>query len=111
MTTDCLFCKIIQGAIPSKKVYEDEQVFAFEDIQPQAPTHVLVIPKQHSANLLETSDASTLGHVLNGVRSVAHQLGIHDFRTVINNGAEAGQSVFHLHAHILAGRPLSWPPG
>lgn len=111
MTADCLFCKIIQGEIPANKVFENDQVLAFEDISPQAPTHVLVIPKQHSANLLETSDLHTLGHVLEGIRQVAHQINAHDFRTIINNGAEAGQSVFHLHAHLLSGRPFSWPPG
>lgn len=111
MADDCLFCKILTGQIPSNKAAETDQVFAFHDIAPQAPTHVLVIHKTHTASLAETTDNSILAELSGGVRDIAKQLGLKDYRVVINNGAEAGQSVFHLHAHILAGRPLKWPPG
>lgn len=111
MTENCLFCKIITGEIPCKKAVETEHILAFHDISPQAPAHVLVIPKQHTASLSETDNATLLGHWMAGVQAVAQQLKLSDYRVVINNGAEAGQSVFHLHAHILGGRPLNWPPG
>ena len=111
MTADCLFCKIIAGDIPSQKAAETEHILAFHDITPQAPTHVLVIHKHHTTSLSETSDATLLGQWMAGVRDVAQQLQLSDYRVVVNNGAKAGQSVFHLHAHILAGRPLDWPPG
>jgi len=111
MATDCLFCKIIAGEIPSKKAAETENVLAFHDITPQAPTHVLVIHKQHTASLSDTTDEALLGQWMAGVRDVARQLNLSDYRVIVNNGPQAGQSVFHLHAHILAGRPLAWPPG
>jgi histidine triad (HIT) family protein len=111
MATDCLFCKIIAGDIPCQKAAETEHILAFHDITPQAPTHVLVIHKQHSASLSDTPDSLLLGQWMAGVRDVAQKLNLTDYRVVINNGAQAGQSVFHLHAHILAGRPLEWPPG
>ena len=111
---DCLFCKIIAGQIPAKKVYEDDKVFAFEDINPQAPTHVLIVPKQHIVGLKEAKpeDAEIIGYC----QLVAAQLGrerkIEDgYRTVYNVGPGAGQSVFHIHLHLLGGRPLKWPPG
>ncbi len=109
----CIFCKIVGGEIPSDTVYEDEHVLAFNDLHPQAPTHVLVIPKEHVESLgaFEESHRELAGHVLLAVPKIAEKLGITQFRTVANTGAEAGQSVFHLHLHILAGRPLSWPPG
>ena len=112
--TDCLFCKIIAGKIPSKKVYEDEKVFAFEDINPQAPTHVLIVPKQHIVGLKEAAaeDAEIIGYC----QLVAAKLGRErkietGYRTVYNVGPGAGQSVFHLHLHLIGGRALSWPPG
>ncbi len=111
MADDCLFCKILTGQIPSNKAAETDRVFAFHDIAPQAPTHVLVIHKTHTASLAETADNTILAELAGGIRDIANQLGLKDYRVVINNGAEAGQSVFHLHAHILAGRPLKWPPG
>jgi len=111
MATDCLFCKIIAGEIPSKKAAETENILAFHDITPQAPTHVLVIHKQHTTSLSDTADEALLGQWMAGVRDVAQQLNLSDYRVIVNNGAQAGQSVFHLHAHILAGRPLAWPPG
>lgn len=109
-----LFSKIIAREIPADIVYEDEHCLAFRDINPQAPTHVLLIPKQEIPRLADaqSSDQVLLGHLLLAASKVAQQLGIGDaFRLVINNGAEAGQTVFHLHLHILGGRSLHWPPG
>ncbi|WP_373532923.1 histidine triad nucleotide-binding protein [Vampirovibrio sp.] len=111
MTADCLFCNILAGNIPCQKLGETKTVLAFSDINPQAPTHALVIHKTHTASLSETNENQLLGELLGGARDVAQQLELGDYRLVINNGAAAGQSVFHLHAHILAGRPLKWPPG
>lgn len=114
MNADCLFCKIIAGTIPTKKVYEDERVFAFEDITPQAPTHVLIIPKKHIAGLKEATaeDAELLGHCQLAAAKIGRERGIEDgYRTVYNVGPRSGQSVFHLHLHLIGGRDLSWPPG
>jgi histidine triad (HIT) family protein len=112
--TDCLFCNIISGKIPSKKVYEDEDTFAFEDIKPHAPTHVLIIPKKHIVGLKEAKDeeAEIVGRCHLAAAEIARQRGIESgYRTVLNVGPGAGQSVFHLHVHLLGGRNLSWPPG
>lgn len=112
MTT--LFGKVIRREIPADIVYEDELCLAFRDINPQAPTHVLLIPKKEIDKLssADGADQALLGHLMLAAAKVARQLGVADaFRLVINNGAEAGQSVFHLHLHILAGRQLRWPPG
>jgi histidine triad (HIT) family protein len=112
--TDCLFCRIIAGEIPARKVFEDEHTFAFEDINPQAPTHVLVVPKKHICGLKEASveDADIIGRCHLTAAQLARQRGIEDgYRTVLNVGPGAGQSVFHLHVHLLGGRSLSWPPG
>ena len=109
-----LFGKIIRRELPADIVYEDELCLAFRDINPQAPTHVLLIPKQEIARLADAGagDQALLGHLLLAANKVARQLGIEDaYRLVVNNGAAAGQSVFHLHLHILAGRPMRWPPG
>jgi histidine triad (HIT) family protein len=114
MANDCLFCRVIRGEIPAKKVYEDEHSFAFEDINPQAPTHVLIIPKRHIVGLKEASpeDAQVIGHCHLVAAKLARERGIEDgYRTVYNVGPKAGQSVFHLHLHLVGGRPLSWPPG
>jgi histidine triad (HIT) family protein len=112
MTT--LFGKIIRREIPASIVYEDDLCLAFRDINPQAPTHVLLVPKKE-IDMLSTAtaeDQALLGHMMLAAGKVARQLGVGDtFRLVVNNGAEAGQSVFHLHLHILAGRKLHWPPG
>ena len=111
----CLFCKIVAGEIPAAKVYEDDQVIAFNDINPQAPMHVLVIPRDHIESLDDASqkDEGLLGHLLRVGARVANDLGHAEsgYRTVINTGEGAGQSVLHLHVHVLAGRPLNWPPG
>ena len=112
--TDCLFCKILAGRIPAKKVYEDEHTFAFDDINPQAPTHVLIIPRRHIVGLKEAedSDAEALGRCQLVAAKIARERGIESgYRTVYNVGPGAGQSVFHLHLHLLGGRALGWPPG
>jgi len=112
MTT--IFSKVIRREIPADIVYEDELCLAFRDINPQAPTHVLLIPKREIDSLSSANgaDQALLGHLMLAAAKVARQLGVGDaFRLVVNNGAEAGQSVFHLHLHILAGRKLRWPPG
>ena len=111
---DCLFCKIVEGKIPSKKVYEDEHTFAFEDIDPKAPTHVLVVPKKHLAGLKEatTADAEIIGRCHLTAAKIAKDRKIEDgYRTVLNVGPKSGQSVFHLHVHLLGGHDLRWPPG
>jgi histidine triad (HIT) family protein len=111
---DCLFCRIIRGEIPAKKVYENEQVFAFEDIDPKAPTHVLVVPRKHFAGLKEArgEDAEWIGRCHLAAAHIARQRNIENgYRTVLNVGPGAGQSVFHLHVHLLGGRALGWPPG
>ncbi len=112
---DCIFCKIVAGEIPAAKVYEDERAVAFRDINPQAPTHALVIPRAHVASLNDASesDEALLGHLLLVAARVARDEGRAEagYRTVVNTNADAGQTVFHLHVHVLAGRRLSWPPG
>lgn len=112
---DCIFCRIIKGDIPAKKVYEDDEVLAFHDINPQAPTHVLVIPKKHIPFVaeLDESDAPLMGKVILAGKKIARELKLHreGFRMVINNGRFAGQQVFHIHLHLLGGRPMNWPPG
>jgi len=112
MADDCLFCKIVAGEIPATKVYEDDDTLAFADLNPQAPTHVLVVPKRHFADIVELSkDAAAGGALLNGIRATAEASGLSEFRTVFNTGEAAGQSVFHVHAHVLGGRRMQWPPG
>ena len=111
--SDCLFCKIISGDIPSKKVYEDELCYAFYDIDPQAPTHFLVIPKQHirSAAEVDDSNSAVVAHCFEVIAKVAKEQGMESFRIVSNIVEQAGQSVFHLHFHVLSGRDMTWPPG
>jgi histidine triad (HIT) family protein len=114
VNAECLFCRIVQGEIPAKKVYEDAHAIAIEDIDPQAPTHVLIIPKRHIAGLKEATaaDAEVIGHSHVVAATIARQRGIEDgYRTVYNVGRRAGQSVFHLHLHLLGGRDMRWPPG
>jgi histidine triad (HIT) family protein len=110
---ECLFCRIVKREIPSRKVYEDERVYAFEDIAPKAPTHILVVPKKHIARLSEAGagDAPLIGETAARAAAIAREKGLDDFRLVVNDGEGAGQSVFHLHFHLLGGRPLAWPPG
>ncbi len=111
----CLFCRIATGDIPSKKVYEDEDVVAFNDINPQAPTHVLIIPRKHidSLDTITDADAATIGRVVVRAADIARglQLPADGYRMVINTGEAAGQTVFHIHFHLLGGRDFSWPPG
>ncbi len=114
MSQETLFSKIIRREIPAQIVYEDDLCLAFKDINPQAPVHLLIIPKKAIANLTEaeTEDQSLLGHLLLTAKHLAQDLGLEKgFRLVINNGEEAGQTVFHLHIHLLGNRPLAWPPG
>ena len=117
---DCLFCKIAEGTIPARKVYEDEQAIAFEDINPQAPTHVLLVPKKHIPSLdcfdshpgADTEDKLILGHLHALAAEIARERQLSGgYRTVVNTGSDAGQTVFHLHVHLLGGRKLNWPPG
>jgi histidine triad (HIT) family protein len=112
--SDCLFCKIVAGKIPAKLVTEDDRALAFRDINPQAPTHVLVVPKKHipSLNELTDEDAALVGHLHVIARQVAAAEGLEaGYRTVFNTGAHAGQTVWHLHLHLLGGRAFAWPPG
>ena len=114
MSADCLFCKIAAKHILSKIVYEDDDVFAFEDIGPQAPTHILICPRKHFASLNEATleDQALLGKVQLVAAELARKLNLLEgYRTVVNTGSGAGQSVFHLHLHLLGGRSLRWPPG
>ena len=113
--SDCLFCKIASGEIDTELLYEDEHVVAFRDIQPQAPVHVLIIPRRHIATLLDAEDSDTeiLGRLLQAAQRIARELELDQrgFRLVSNCLEEAGQSVFHLHVHLLGGRAMRWPPG
>ena len=112
--TDCLFCRIIKGEIPAKKVYEDEHTLAFEDINPQGPTHVLIVPKKHVPGLKEAQaqDAELVGRLHLAAAEIGRQRGIEDgYRTVLNVGPKSGQSVFHMHVHLIGGRDMGWPPG
>ena len=111
---DCLFCKIIAGEIPSKKIYEDDFCYAFHDIDPKAPVHFLVIPKEHisGANKIDDANCAVVGHIFAVIAKIADQLGCNgDFRVVNNCGPQAGQTVDHLHFHVLSGRDMTWPPG
>ena len=111
--SDCLFCKIANGEIPSNKVYEDAVCLAFRDIDPQAPTHFLVIPKAHIASCVQVNEdnAALVGHMFTVIAKVAKEQGLDSYRVVSNCGEQAGQSVPHLHFHVLGGRDMTWPPG
>ena len=113
--TDCLFCRIVNGEIPGSIVYEDESVLAFNDINPQAPTHVLVVPKRHIASLndLAPADDQIVGELARRAAAIAKERGIAagGYRTVFNTNRDAGQTVFHIHLHLLGGRSMQWPPG
>ena len=112
---DCLFCKVVSRAIPASIVYEDERMLAFNDINPQAPTHVLVIPKKHigSLNELSPEDDALVGELVRRASSIARERGLSagGYRTVFNTNRDAGQTVFHVHLHLLGGRSMTWPPG
>ncbi len=111
--SDCLFCKIAGGEIPSKKVYEDQLCYAFYDIDPQAPVHFLVIPREHiqSVSQVNEGNQAVVGHIFAVIAKLAGELGLESYRVVSNIGDQAGQSVHHLHFHVLAGRDMTWPPG
>lgn len=111
--SDCLFCKISAGEIPATIVKRNEQLLAFKDVNPQAPTHVLVIPTHHVASLNDAKDAGVLGEMVLFARDLARELGIaqRGYRLVVNTNPDGGQTVFHLHVHLLGGRPMRWPPG
>jgi histidine triad (HIT) family protein len=110
---DCLFCRIVAGEIPSDIVHRDDQVVVFRDVHPKAPTHVLAVPRRHipSAAELTDGDAALLSALFGALRRVAADAGLRGYRIVTNVGPESGQSVFHLHFHLMGGRPMSWPPG
>ncbi|ARB92470.1 histidine triad nucleotide-binding protein [Legionella longbeachae] len=112
---NCLFCKIAQGAIPASVVFEDDEIIAFRDLNPQAPKHVLIIPKQHISTLNDASDEhqALLGRMMLGAKKIAHAEGISDsgYRLVLNINPDGGQTVYHIHLHLLGGRHMTWPPG
>jgi histidine triad (HIT) family protein len=112
--SNCLFCKILNGEIPSKKIYEDDDVFAFYDIEPKAPVHFLVVPKQHIACAGDITDenAAVVGKIFSKIAKISDELSLNkNYRVVTNSGKQAGQSVDHLHFHVLGGRDFGWPPG
>lgn len=112
MAADCIFCSIVSGDIPADLVYTDAGAVAFRDVNPQAPVHLLVVPRTHVADIgAAGADPEVAVALLGGVAGVAAAEGLTDYRTVFNTGAGVGQSVFHVHAHVLAGRPMAWPPG
>ena len=113
MKNDCLFCAIAAGEIPSNKVYEDDLCYAFYDIAPQAPTHFLVIPKDHIGSVAEigAGTSAVVAHIFEVIANVTKELGLESYRVVSNIGEQAGQSVRHLHFHVLSGRDMTWPPG
>jgi histidine triad (HIT) family protein len=113
---DCIFCKIVDGTIPVKRVFEDDQAIAFHDIHPQAPAHILIVPRKHIASLAavgsSTEEMALLGHLLGTVNRIAQMENLPDgYRVVINTGSDGGQTVDHLHVHLLGGRAMHWPPG
>lgn len=115
MTSQCLFCRIAAGEIPSQQVFSDERVYAFKDINPAAPSHILIIPRKHLSSINDATDEdeALMGHMMLTARHIAAEQGLAEdgFRLVINTGSDGGQTVFHIHLHILGGRQLSWPPG
>lgn len=114
MAAECIFCRIVAGAIPADRIFEDDALIAIRDVNPQAPTHVLLIPRRHIASLVDLSsqDRDLAGALLLAARTIAARLGLtKGFRVVANTGLDGGQTVAHLHLHVLGGRPLGWPPG
>lgn len=114
MSDDCIFCKILAGSIPSDKVYENEQVYAFNDLHPRAPTHILIIPKTHYSTLNDMIDVPEVsGALISAASHIAKDLGFADngYRTIFNCNADGGQEVYHVHLHLLGGRQMAWPPG
>ncbi|HEU4786074.1 MAG TPA: histidine triad nucleotide-binding protein [Gemmatimonadaceae bacterium] len=113
MADDCLFCRIVRGEIPATVVHKDDHVVAFRDINPQAPVHVVIVPREHVASLNDATDAEMLGRLSLAASDIARREGIADsgYRTVVNTNRAAGQTVFHVHLHLLGGRSMGWPPG
>ena len=111
MSSDCIFCKIANKEISTNLIYEDENVVAFNDLNPQAPTHFLVIPKKHYSSMNEIDSDKAFGEIFSAVAKVTKKLGINEYRTVVNTGASAGQTVFHIHVHVMSGREFGWPAG
>lgn len=113
MASDCLFCRIVKGEIPATVVAQNDHCVAFNDINPQAPTHVLIVPREHIASLNEAKDAATIGHLSLMAAEIARTIGLAErgYRTVVNTNADAGQVVFHVHLHLIGGRKMGWPPG
>lgn len=109
--TDCIFCKIANKEIPSNFIYEDDNVVAFNDLNPQAPTHFLVIPKKHYSSLNEINSKEEFANIFSTIPIICKKLGISEYRTVVNTGENAGQTVFHIHVHVMAGRKFEWPAG
>jgi len=108
---DCVFCKIANGKIQTELIYEDKDIVAFKDIDPVAPVHILVIPRAHYSTMEDVKDTEIFSHIFSKIPDIARNNGLKDYRIVINKGEEAGQTVFHLHVHIIGGRNLQWPPG
>ena len=108
---DCIFCRIASGEIPADLIFNDDKVVAFRDISPQAPYHFLVIPREHFSSIQDIDDENLIGHMVAAGNQIAEDNNIKSFRYVINTGEEAGQSVFHVHLHLLGGRRMNWPPG
>jgi len=108
---DCIFCKIANKEINSNLIYEDDKVAAFNDLSPQAPVHFLIVPKKHYASLNEIDSKEAFADIFSAIPKIAKQLGIKEYRTVINTGASAGQTVFHIHVHVMSGREFTWPAG
>jgi histidine triad (HIT) family protein len=109
--SDCIFCKIAAGEFNTQFLFQDDRVVAFNDLSPQAPVHILIIPKDHYPSIKNITDEQLIGHLFTAAKEVAEKLGLTDYRTVINTGPKAGQTVFHLHLHLLGGRAMTWPPG
>lgn len=109
--SDCIFCNIASGTMGTALLYEDEKVVAFKDVNPQAPVHILIIPRKHYSSIAEVEDEELIGRLFSAGKKVAQKLGIDSYRFIINTGREAGQTVFHLHLHLMGGRVLYWPPG
>jgi histidine triad (HIT) family protein len=107
----CTFCRIVSGGSDANILFEDDRVVAFKDLNPQAPAHVLVIPKDHYESIEDITDEGLIGHLFTAAKEVAKTFGLTDYRLVINTGPQAGQSIFHLHLHLLGGRTMHWPPG
>ena len=108
---DCIFCKLANKEIPSDFIYEDENVVAFNDLAPQAPIHFLVIPKKHYSSLQEIDNQEVFGQIFSAIPKITKKLGINEYRTVVNTGESAGQTVFHIHVHVMSGRKFTWPAG